>query len=149
MKSEGNNCLHPREELESVVMEGEAAGVVAMSLSWMARRLKTPLRCLKALVSQRRGEDQRPLKEQVWRAGDHRCLARGGKLQYKGGSFGLPQNPCQPNLVPKWRLKRTWKLYGSEPIYPLHLLGFRWIDKSWRANCCQGEMALEISCSLV
>ena len=33
MKSEGNNCLHPREELESVVMEGEAAGVVAMSLS--------------------------------------------------------------------------------------------------------------------
>ena len=29
----GDNGLHPREELESVVMEGEAAGVVAMSLS--------------------------------------------------------------------------------------------------------------------
>ena len=33
MKSEGDNGLHPREELEYVVMEGEAAGVVAMSLS--------------------------------------------------------------------------------------------------------------------
>ena len=78
------------EEFESVVTEEEAAGVLATSL------------CLD-------GEDienaASMFESSCCKFGGQGILAGGEKLHDEGGSFGLPQNPCQPNLVPKWRQK--------------------------------------------